>query len=244
MRNKAYETSLSKRIEENISYIFGGKLISSSHAVIIGTAAVYMSNIPREYYGDTYNGDLDIAVTKEYITLHKNFEDLLLSEGFVKGAIIEKPSKKILGYTLMKENKVTKEKEIDILLGSLLESPFFSRPLHTRKDINEISKKYKIKNISLNVLSIEYQLAEKIMLPSKKRAKTFDSAFRIALRQGNSISYLSGKISDYIKSCARNEKAIEKWWKQLKNFNYVFGEPEIKSKKQRFFKYLKQKLNL
>ena len=72
------------------------------------------------------------------------------------------------------------------------------------------------------------------MLPEEKRAKSFNKLFQIALTLGYSTDYLAEREAEIIKEYARNIRKLDKWWKELERFKYIFGVPEIKKQNKDF----------
>lgn len=166
----------------------------------------------------------------------KNLEDKLYAEGFVKGAVTEeinRKRRKVLpnSYVLMKFDE-NGRKEVDFLLGFWISSPYFYRKIENKSDIK------------FYAVDIEHQIAEKLMLPEEKRAKSFDRLFVLAYNQGYRYNELAEIEAEIIKDCVRDVKKLNKWWEQIKNSGYIFGSPEIKRGKQKFFNELKKKLKL
>ncbi len=115
-RPKTYRnTSLSEKPLRNLEKMYS---FFGSEFMLVGTASNYVSDTMRKFFGEMYNGDIDIGVPKEYWETHTNAEDELYARGFVKGAVteqIDERRRRILkdSYVLMKFGK--DGKEIDIL---------------------------------------------------------------------------------------------------------------------------------
>ena len=131
---------MGKKARENLKYLL--KILGSKDCVVVGTASNYLTENMRNFFGEKYSGDIDITISKEY--LGKNLENLLYAEGFVKGIVIKKANKNkksILpeSYVMMKFDEKG-NKEIDVLLGFHVSSPYFYKPIENREDIKEISE--------------------------------------------------------------------------------------------------------
>jgi hypothetical protein len=239
-----HRTSYSPATLDNLLY--GIRICGDvDNTVLVGTGACYFTPEMKEYFGEVYDRDIDLAVTKEFLKTKKNFEDYLFSEGFLKGAITEKiaPKKRRVlpdSYVFMKR----KEQKVDILFGFWVSNQYFYYPLETREDIKEISERYSIGDEKINVLKPECQLAEKLMLPEKKRAISFDKILKIELSFERTPEELAEEVAAIIKASVREKRLLKKWYDEIRRLNYKFGDPSIKRKKQIFFKELKEKLKL
>lgn len=245
-QRKYARTSLGKKAQENLKYAL--KILGSKDCVVVGTASNYLDGTMKEIFGEEYSRDIDISITKKYLEKRKNLEDKLYAEGFVKGAVTEEVNekrRKVLpdSYVFMKFDEKG-NKEIDVLWGFHISSPYFYKPIENREDIKEIAEKRSFEDLKVNVLDLNHQIAEKLMLPEEKRAKSFDKLFQVALILDYKPEDLAEEEALIIKDYARNIQKLNKWWKELKNSGYIFGSPKLKKEKQRFFNKLERKLKL
>ncbi len=234
---------LSPIVYENLKRVLS--FLDTENFALVGTASNYFNPMMKEIDRE-YSKDIDIALTRKYISKHPELEDKLYSEGFVKGAIVEEISenrRRVLpdSYVLMKyENGI---KRIDILLGFHISSQYFYKPIQTKRDIKTISEKNDFENTKINVIKFPYQLAEKLMLPEEKRAKSFHKLFELAKIQNYDLNELAQIVGEIIIDYSRNNSSIKKWWEEFVEESlplYLFGSKKTIQQKQRFFKKLEK----
>jgi len=83
------------------------------------------------------------------------------------------------------------------------------------------------------------------MLPEEKRTISFDRIFQLLLLEEFTATSLAEEVACIMKEeYLRDEKYLDRWWEEIKKFDYFFGNSEIRSKKRRFFTDLRKKIKI